>query len=164
VRVYVGSAQVGSVPVGLADAYRDVVESLTRNGESATIHVELEVGEYVDVWGLCKPHPRLDGEPLLSTQYREDVQLFGRVARELDESLTSRAKEKKVRRKGLLSLGADGAWSVIESGRAIGTIASKPYKRLHEVVAADLPLDVAVTIHRRPEQPLSVHVSIPPDA
>lgn len=164
VRVYVGPTQVGSVPAGLADAYRDVVEALARNGEPATIHAELEVDEYVDVWGLCKPHPRFEGEPLLPTQYREDVNLFGGVADELDESLSSRAKEKKVRLCGVLSLGADGTWSVSEGGRAIGTLGKKPYKRLHEVLAAGLPLSVVITMHRRPDRPLSVHVSIPPDA
>ena len=164
VRVCVGDAQLGSVPSELADAYRKVVETLAHIGQPATIHVELEIGEYVDVWGLCKPQLRQDGEPLLPTQYREDVHLFGGIAADLETSLNSRAKEKKVRRNGAVSLGADGAWKVSERGRTIGTLASKPYKRLHELMRAGLPPDVVVTIHRRPGRPLSVHVSIPPDA
>jgi hypothetical protein len=40
----------------------------------------------------------------------------------------------------------------------------KPYKRLYEVMGAGLPLDVVVTVHRRPERELVAHVSIPPDA
>jgi len=82
----------------------------------------------------------------------------------MDESLHSRAKEKKTRRDGCLLLGGDGIWSVSEGGRTIGTLDRKPYMRLSEVKTAGLPLDVAVTIHRIPERPLSVHVSIPPDA
>ena len=152
------------MPSGLADAYREAIETLARNGEPATIYAELEVGEYVDVWGLCKPQPRREGEALLPTQYREDVHVFAGIAAELDESLHSRATEKKVRRNGLLCLGGDGTWSVSEGGRAIGRLDRKPYKRLHEVRAAGLPLDVAVTIHRIPERPLCVHVSIPPNA
>ncbi len=164
VRVQVSGAQVASVPAMLGDIYRETVEALARDGKPATIHAELEVGEYVDVWGLCKPLPRQEGEPLLPTQYREDVHLFRGVAAELDESLHSRAKEKKVRRNGVLLLGGDGTWSVAEGGRALGTLDGKPYRRLHEVKTAGLPLDVVVTIHRVPERPLSVHVSIPPDA
>lgn len=164
VRVYVGDAQVGTVPSELADAFREAVETLTSNGQPATIHVELDVGEYVDVWGLCKPQPRQEGEPLLPTQYREDVQLFDGIAAALDASLNSRAKEKKTRRKGEVSLGVDGTWTVSDGGHAIGTLVSKPYKRLHELMHAGLPLEVVVTIHRRTGRPLSVHVSIPPDA
>lgn len=164
VRVYVGDAQLGSVPSELADAFRKAVETLTCIGQPATIHVELEVGEYVDVWGLCKPQLRQEGEPLLPTQYREDVQLFDGIAAELDASLNSRAKEKKVRRNGAVSLGADGTWNASEGDRVIGTLASKSYMRLHELMRAGLPLEVVVTIHRRPGRPLSVHVSIPPDA
>jgi hypothetical protein len=164
VRVYVGDAQLGSVPSGLADAFREVVETLTCNGQRATVHVELEIGEYVDVWGLCKPQLRQEGEPLLPTQYREDVHLFDGIAAHLDANLSSRAKEKKVRRNGAVSLGADGTWNVSEGGRAIGALAGKSYERLHELMRAGLPLEVVVTIHRRPGRPLSVHVSIPPDA
>jgi hypothetical protein len=164
VRVCVGNAQLGSVPSELADAYRKVVETLTCNGQPATIHVELEIGEYVDVWGLCKPQLRQEGEPLLPTQYREDVHLFDGIAADLDASLNSRAKEKKVRRKATVSLGTDGTWNVSEADQVIGALAGKSYKRLHELMRAGLPLDVVVTIHRRPGHPLSVHVSIPPDA
>lgn len=163
VRVYVGNAQLGSVPSELSSAYRKAVEALTSNGQPATIHVELEIGDYVDVWGLCKPQPRQEGEPLLPTQYREDVLLFDGIAADLDASLNSRAKEKKVRRNGAVSLGSDGTWSVSEGGRTIGTLASKSYQRLHELMRAGLPLEVVVTIHRRPGRPLCVHVSIPPD-
>jgi hypothetical protein len=164
VRVYVGDTQLGSVPSGLADAYRKAVETLTCNGHPATIHVELDIGEYVDVWGLCKPQLRQEGEPLLPTQYREDVHLFDGIAADLDASLNSRAKEKKVRRNSAVSLGADGTWNVSEGGRVIGTLVGKSYKRLHELMRAGLPLDVVVTIHRMLGRPLSVHVSIPPDA
>jgi len=55
-------------------------------------------------------------------------------------------------------------WSVSEGGRVLGTLKRKPYKRLHEVMGAGLPLDVVVTVHRRPERELVAHVSIPPDA
>jgi hypothetical protein len=164
VRVFVDGQQVASIPRGLADAYREVVESLNREGIAATIHVELESDDYVDVWGLCKPERSRDGEPLLPTQYREDIDLLDGIASVLDESLNSRAKEKKVRRKGALSLGSNGRWSVSEGGRVLGTLERKPYKRLHEVMDAGLPLDVVVTIHRRPERELIAHVSIPPDA
>ncbi len=164
VRVFVDGRQVASIPRGLTDEYREVVESLNRDGIAATIHVELESGTYVDVWGLCKPERRHDGEPLLPTQYREDIDLLDGIASALDESLNSRAKEKKVRRNGVLSLGSKGRWSVSEGGRVLGTLERKPYKRLHEVMDAGLPLDVVVTIHRRPERELVAHVSIPPDA
>jgi hypothetical protein len=96
VRVFVDGRQVASIPRGLADAYREVVESLNRDGMAATIHVELESDDYVDVWGLCKPKRSRDGEPLLPTQYREDIDLLDGIAPALDESLNSRAKEKKV--------------------------------------------------------------------
>lgn len=162
VRVFVGSDQVASVPAGLEAEYRGVVERLASQGRPATIHAELELDEYVDVWGLCDPKPRREGEPLLPTQYREDVQLFDGVAADLDASLNSRAKEKKVRRDWRLSLGRDGVWTVQDGGRPVGRLPVKAYRRLHEVMAAGLPLDVVATIHRRPERPLAVHVSIPP--
>jgi len=164
VRAFVDGRQVASIPRGLEDEYREVVESLNREGAAATIHVELESDAYVDVWGLCKPERRREGEPLLPTQYREDIDLLDGVASALDESLVSRAKEKKVRRNGLLNLGSNGVWSVSEGGRVLGTLERKPYKRLYEVMGAGLPLDVVVTVHRRPERELVAHVSIPPDA
>src|SRR5215831_20953461 len=49
VRVFVDAMQVASVPRGLQGEYREVVESLNREGVAATIHVELESGAYVDV-------------------------------------------------------------------------------------------------------------------
>ncbi len=156
--------QVASIPRGLQGKYREVVESLNREGVAATIHVELESDAYVDVWGLCKPERRREGEPLLPTQYREDIDLLDGIASALDESLASRAKEKKVRRNGVLSLGSNGVWSVSEGGRVLGTLKRKPYKRLYEVMGAGLPLDVVVTVHRRPERELVAHVSIPHDA
>jgi hypothetical protein len=55
-------------------------------------------------------------------------------------------------------------WSVSEGGRVLGTLERKPYKRLYEVMGAGLPLDVVVTVHRRPERELVAHVSIPHDA
>jgi hypothetical protein len=164
VRVFVDGRQVASIPRGLEGEYREVVESLNREGVAATIHVELESDAYVDVWGLCKPERRREGEPLLPTQYREDIDLLDGIASALDESLVSRAKEKKVRRNGVLSLGSNGVWSVSEGGRVLGTLERKPYKRLYEVMGAGLPLDVVVTVHRRPERELVAHVSIPPDA
>jgi hypothetical protein len=163
VRAFVDGMQVASIPHGLQSEFREVVESLNREGVAATIHVELESGAYVDVWGLCKPERRREGEPLLPTQYREDIDLLDGIASALDESLASRAKEKKVRRNGVLSRGSNGVWSVSEGGRVLGTLKRKPYKRLHEVMRAGLPLDVVVTIHRRPERELVAHVSIPPD-
>ena len=164
VRVFVDGMQVASIPRGLQNEYREVVESLNREGVAATIHVELESGAYVDVWGLCKPERRREGEPLLPTQYREDIDLLDGIASALDESLASRAKEKKVRRNGVLSLGSNGVWSVSEGGRVLGTLKRKPYKRLYEIMGAGLPLDVVVTVHRRPERELVAHVSIPHDA
>ena len=164
VRVFVDDRKVATIPRGLEGEYREVVESLNRDGVAATIHVELEADAYVDVWGLCKPERRHESEPLLPTQYREDIDLLDGIASALDESLASRAKEKKVRRNGVLSLGSKGRWSVSEGGRVLGTLERKPYKRLHEVMGAGLPLDVVVTVHRRPERELVAHVSIPPDA
>jgi hypothetical protein len=164
VRVFVDGRQVASIPRGLEGEYRGVVESLNHEGVTATIHVALESDAYVDVWGLCKPERRREGEPLLPTQYQEDIDLLDGIASALDESLASRAKEKKVRRSGVLSLGSNGVWSVSEGGRVLGTLERKPYKRLYEVMGAGLPLDVVVTVHRRPERELIAHVSIPPDA
>jgi hypothetical protein len=89
---------------------------------------------------------------------------FDGIASALDESLVSRAKEKKVRRNGVLSLGSNDVWSVSQGGRVLGTLERKPYKRLYEVMGAGLPLDVVMTVHRRPERELVAHVSIPPDA
>jgi len=103
----VDGRQVASIPHGLAGEYREVVESLNREGIAATVHVELESAAYMDVWGLCKPERRREGEPLLPTQYREDIALLDGIASALDESLASRAKEKKVRRNGVLSLGSN---------------------------------------------------------
>jgi hypothetical protein len=163
VRVFVGAYQVASVPADMQNEYRTVVELLAGQRLPATIHAELELGEYVDVWGLCKPLPRREGEPLLPTQYRQDLQLFDGVAAHLDDSLHSRAKEKKVRRDVTLSLGPGGGWTVFDSESAVGTLPLKPYRRLHEVMAAGLRPDAVLTVHRRPERPLAVHVSIPPD-
>jgi hypothetical protein len=164
VRVFADGKHVASIPRGLQGKYRELVESLNREGVAATIHVELESDAYVDVWGLCKPERRCEGEPLLPTQYREDINLLDGITSALDESLASRAKEKKVRRNGILSLGSNDVWSVSEGGRVLGTLDRKPYKRLHEVMGAGLQLDVVVTVHRRPERGLIAHVSIPPDA
>jgi hypothetical protein len=163
VRVCVGNAVIGSIPSSLGDDYRHAVTTLAHEGIRATIHAEIQIEQYVDVWGLCQPQPRREAEPLLPTQYREDIRLLEGVAEDLDQSLRSRAKEKKVRRNGTLSLGDDGVWSVALAGRTIGTLDKEPYVRLHEVVRAGLPLDAVVTIHRRPARDLVVHVSIPPD-
>lgn len=108
---------------------------------------------------------RREGEPLLSAQYREDIDLLDGIASALDVSLASWAKEKTVRRNGVLSLGSislesKGVWNVSEGGRMLGTLERKSYKRLYEVLSAGLPLDVVVTVHRRPERELVAHVSI----
>src|SRR5258705_13661851 len=100
----------------------------------------------------------------MPSKYREDSALFDGIAAALGESLASREKEKKVRRNGVLGRGSNGVWSVSEGGRVLGTLERKPYKRLHEVMGAGLPLDVVVTVHRRPERELVAHVSIPHDA
>jgi hypothetical protein len=52
---------------------------------------------------------------LLPTQYREDVRLFDGIAAELEGSLQSKAKQKKVHRIGSLSR-EGGAWQVSEGG------------------------------------------------
>ena len=119
VRVFVDGRQVASITRGLEGEYREVVESLNREGAAATIHVELESNASVEVWGLCKPERRREGEPLLPTQYREDIELLDGIASALDESLVSRAKEKKVRRNGVLNLGSNGVWSVPEGPRVL---------------------------------------------
>ena len=61
VRVFVDGRQVASIPRGLESEYREVVESLNREGAAATIHVELESDAYVDVWGLCKAETEARG-------------------------------------------------------------------------------------------------------
>jgi hypothetical protein len=163
VRALVAGAQVATVPTGMADEFRTVIQQLADTGSPATAHVELEVEQYVDVWGLCKPEPRHADEPLFPSQYREDLQLLPGMADELDASLGSRAKEKKVRRTCRVHPATDGLWSVTDSGWVIGTLPRKPYRRLAEAQAAGFPLDVTVTIHRAPDRPLRVHASVPPD-
>ncbi len=71
----VDGVRVATLPAGIEAEYRDIVQQLSAQRQPATIHAELELNDWANVWGLCAAKPRQDGEPLLPTQYRVDVEL-----------------------------------------------------------------------------------------
>jgi hypothetical protein len=61
----------------------------------------------------------------LCPQKTEDVRLLPGVAEDLDLGLKSRAKNKKVFRRGQLQLDEDGNWQVLLEERPIGTLGNR---------------------------------------
>ena len=163
VRAFVDGVQLATVPHQHTLDFQTAVETLGRKGSPATAHVRLEADQYVDVWAFCEPRAWEQDEPFLCPQETEDVRLGPSIAEELDRSLNSRAKNKKVVRRGQLHLGADGIWSVTLDEKPIGTLNKRPFLRLHQAMDARLPLDAHLDIRRRDGRPLAVSVGVPRD-
>ncbi len=163
VRVYVGGAQLGSVPHELADEFREVIHRLDAAGQPATCRamLDVDVGEYVDVWLCGKPCERAEDDPFLPPTLGERLDLSDEVVAYLDDVILGhRAMSKRVVRTAELVL-RDGRWAVVLDGRELGVLSGRSYRRLEEAHAAGFPVTCQVRVLREPERPLRVEADFP---
>jgi len=167
VRVTVDGKELGSIPTGLAGAFREAIKELECKHEPATCRAQLEadagVSGAVDVFLWAGAAPMTPGdEPFLPPGLGSKLHLFPGQAERLDEGLHSRAKAKRVLRSGVVGSLGD-RWCVTLDGESIGTLGPGSYCRLQEASSAGFPLTCRVRIIRAPERPVRILADLPPD-
>lgn len=163
VRVYVGGTQLGSIPHALAPKFREVIHRLRAAGQPATCRAELDVeqGEYLDVWLSAKPRERATHDPFLPPMLGARLNASADVVAYLDNVvLGPRAKSKRVVRTAEL-VQRDDRWVVVLDGRELGSLPESRYRRLDEAGNAGFPLTCQVRILRQPERPVRVEADFP---
>jgi hypothetical protein len=162
-RVFVGGTQLGSIPHGLGSEFRDVIHRLSDAGQPATCRAQLDIdqGEYVDVWLSANPRERAADDPFLPPMLGARVQLPADVVEYLDDDvLGRRAKSKRLVRTAELAQ-HDGVWMVLLDSRELGTLPDTRYPRLNEAREARFPLTCQLRLLRQPERPLRVEADFP---
>jgi hypothetical protein len=163
VRVYVDGTQLGSIPHALAPEFREVIHRLRSAGQPATCRAELDVeqGEYLDVWLSAKPRERATHDPFLPPMLGARLNIPADVVAYLDDVvLGPRAKSKRVVRTAELAQ-RDDRWIVVLDGRVLSSLPEPRYRRLQEAQDAGFPLTCQVRILRQPERPLRVEADFP---
>jgi hypothetical protein len=162
VRVHVEGTELGSIPHSLTADFRAVVNRLHEAGDRATCRAELdaEPGGGVDVWLAARPHERAGDEPFLPPLSGARVAVPDEELRRLEEALGTRAKSKRVVRRGEL-VPRGRSWAVLAEGREFGTLPERHYIRLEQARDARFPLSCRVRIIRQPDGPLRVHADFP---
>jgi hypothetical protein len=163
VRVYVGGVQLGSIPHGLAQEFRDVTARLAAAGTPTLCRalLDAEPGGYVDVWLCGKARERQADDPFLPPTLGERLTLTADVIAYLDDVvLGTRAKSKRVVSNGELVQRA-GGWRVVLDGHDLGSLPGARYLRLDEAQAAGFPVTCQVRILRQPDRPVRVEADFP---
>lgn len=166
-RVCVSGVEVGSIPHGLSEEFRDAVEQLHKLRQPATCRAQLEADlvddeAYVDVWLSAGPHPRSEDDPFLPPGSGTEVQLYHGQAERLNDSMRSRAKSKRAIEIGQLTPGNPG-WLVVLHGETIGSLPAGRYSRLDQARSAGFPLTCRIRLVRAPDKPLRVNADFPSD-
>lgn len=163
VRVYVDGIQLGSIPHALAPEFREVIHCLRAAGQRATCRAELDVepGEYLDVWLSAKPRERATDDPFLPPMLGARLNVPADVVAYLDEVVLGlRAKSKRVVRTAEL-VQRDERWIVVLHGRELGSLPATHYRRLDEARDAGFSVTCQVRILRQPERALRVEADFP---
>jgi hypothetical protein len=163
VRVSVGGAELGSIPHGYADEFRDVIQRLAEVGLPATCRADLDVSssEYIDVWLCAKPRERGQDDPFLPPMLGARLTLTPDTIAYLDEKILGpRAKSKRVVRTTTL-VAYDGRWMVTLDGRELGVLPAGRYQRFDRALVAGFPVTCQLRVLRQPDRPLRVEVDFP---
>jgi hypothetical protein len=166
VRVNVGGIELGSIPHGVGDVWRLVVEQLDQIGQPATCRavLEYEPGEagWVDVWLYGNAKAREEKEPFLPAIRQHEVNLDPGHAEALDSALHSKAKSKTQIMVGEVRED-DGMWIVTLDGERIGTYEPDAVSRVVAAREAGFPLTCRIRVRRSPDRPLYVAAELPSD-
>lgn len=163
VRVLVAGVEVGSIPHTQAADFRAVITRLTETGQPATCRADLDLdsGEYLDVWLCGKPRERADDDPFLPPMLGARPTLTVDTMTYLDGVILGRrAKSKRVVRTATLVL-RDAGWIVVLDGRELGPLPAGRYQRLEEAQAAGFPLTCQLRVLRQPDRPTRVRRTSP---
>jgi hypothetical protein len=163
VRVHVGGVQLGSIPHGLAQEFRDVIGRLAAEDRPALCRalLDAEPGGFVDVWLCGKPKERAENDPFLPPTLGVRMDLTADVVAYLDDVvLGPRAKSKRVVRTGEL-VERDGRWQLVLDGRDLGHLPARRYTRLEEARAAGFPVTCQVRVLRQPDRPVRLEADFP---
>ncbi len=166
VRVNVGGLELGSIPHGVAEDWRLVVEQLDQIGQPATCRavLEYEPGEAgcVDVWLYGNAEASDDTEPFLPAIRQHEVSLDHGQADALGAALHSKAKTKTQIMVGEVRED-DGTWIVTLEGERIGACEPDEVSRVVTARTAGFPLTCRIRVRRSPDRPLYVAAELPPD-
>jgi hypothetical protein len=158
VRILVDDEVVGSIPQSHAEKWRKAVAAV----DQATGWVELDVGEFVDVWVRSLPTPCEPGTPFLPPFTEWTVPLDDASTAFFDAKLNSRAKTKRMVVHGEIhdrrETGAGWWLQVDDTVSPLGVIDDAG---LRQAQSAGFPLTCHVVIRRRLERPLRVEVLLP---
>jgi hypothetical protein len=161
VHVVVDGHVLGSLPHGTGEDYHGVIAELHEQGQPATCRAELEMhGETFNVWLTLKPELRPADDPFLPPLAEVPLVLYDGQAEALDESLKSRAQNKKASRLGILAASGDD-WIVDCEGEWIGALPHGRYSTLNEALSAGMPLTCRVDVRRVADRPLQVEAGLP---
>jgi hypothetical protein len=163
VRVHVAGVELGSIPHGHAAEFRAVIGRLTEAGRPATCRADLDVntGEYLDVWLCGKPRERAEDDPFLPPMLGARLTPTPDTITYLDEEILGpRANSKRVLRTATL-LRRDLRWMVMLDGRELGALPAGRYQRLEEALAAGFPMTCQLRVLRQPDRPVRVEADFP---
>lgn len=176
VRASIGGQEIGSLPSGEAAAFHETLALLAARDTPATCRALIYGGHYdntdrewrllgVGIIAATTPvSPASDAAPFLPPVVGSDVVCSREVAARLDDSLNSKAKNKRVARGALLQASASG-WFVVSSGELVGKLhpnTQEPRQRaLREAEAAGFPLTARMRVIREQGSPLRVVVDLP---
>ena len=161
VRLVVDGKEVGSVPHGVSDKYRPVVEALNAQGLAATCRISADRGELAP-WLLIlgRPAIRQNDAPFLPPSGPGDfVVLSSGEMERLDSALASRAKTKHVGRTVSLALesGGLGVWL---DGLRVGSLAGE-YPRVQDAERERFPLTCHAMLRRDPGRGFRLQAFVP---
>jgi hypothetical protein len=163
VRVLVGGVEMGSIPHGCADEFREVIQRLANVGLPATCRADLDLScsGYIDVWLCGKPRERGQDDPFLPPMLGARLTLTPDTIAYLDEEILGpRAKSKRVVHTTTL-VADDGRWMVTLDGRELGVLPAGRYQRFDQALAAGFPVTCQLRVLRQPDRPLRVEVDFP---
>jgi hypothetical protein len=165
VRVQVAGVELGSIPRGHAADFRAVIAGLNETGRHATCRADLDVnsGDYLDVWLCGKPRERADDDPFLPPMLGARVTPTADATTYLDQVILGpRAKSKRVVRTAHLTP-RHGRWVAELDDRELGALPAGRYERLDEARAAGFPLSCQLRVLRQVDRPLRVEADFPND-
>jgi hypothetical protein len=162
VRVFVAGEMLGSIPHDLADKFRAVITELAVSDLPATCRVQLDIGEWLDVWLDARPQRRDPNDPFLPPLSSSTVHLYPEEAERIEEGLHSNAKSKRVVVLGELSA-VGSSWQLAIEGRPVGKLEDGAYSALEEARDGGFPLTCQVRILRVQGKALRVMADLPRD-
>jgi hypothetical protein len=161
VRCWVGNYQVGTIEAGMADQYRDIIQTLAARGVNATSRARFDHStDSPNLWLIGEPKPREPEAPFLPPLTEAFVDVDGDESERLDALFQSKAKSISLRRVGVLADVADRTWLSLD-GVLTGPLSGNQRPYVDQVIRLNFPATCWVAIKRRPDRPLSVSVEVP---